>query len=271
MSVARLDMIDTASAHACAAFLDLASSLPEVKKWKRYSLDLLAVREGDHALDIGCGTGDDAIALARDVGSTGRVVGVDLSETMVAMAAERAECHGLPVTFCCADIHDLPFENGSFQATRIDRVLHFLPDPALALEQAVRVTAPGGRIALTEPDWGHFTITGGNANISDRVASAAAQDARARIGRYLPYLLMAAGVDVYACRQSSLEIQDVATATTLFGLEGLALSVMGERETRDWFETLDRAAEQGMFRCRLDGMIVGGRVSGHRGRRSAIP
>ena len=49
------------------------------------------MQEGHHILDVGCGTGDDVLALARIVGETGRVVGIDNSETMIAEARQRAE------------------------------------------------------------------------------------------------------------------------------------------------------------------------------------
>jgi SAM-dependent methyltransferase len=204
------------------------------------------------------------VALAHRVGVRGKVVGVDLGEAMVTVAAARAEPLSLPVVFRRADIHDLPFVDGSFDATRIDWVLHFLPDPARALREAARVTVPGGCIVITEADWGSLQISGGDPALTAIIAEAAVDlGSAARIGRFLSRLLAEAGLLPTGSHASSLELCDYAGAAALFGPEGLAAhAVTSSRvsggEAVGWLRSLRLASAEGGFRCTLGGVIASG-------------
>ena len=67
-------------------FLEGVSSVERIRQFKRRSFELMQVRPGDHVLDVGCGLGDDVRALAALVGPTGRALGIDASEAMIAEA-----------------------------------------------------------------------------------------------------------------------------------------------------------------------------------------
>ena len=85
----------------------------------RAAFDLLDAQEGERILDVGCGTGGETRALAPRLGAAGRLVGVDRSATMIAVARERAAGLDLPVEYRVADAHRLPFADGaSTPATR---------------------------------------------------------------------------------------------------------------------------------------------------------
>jgi SAM-dependent methyltransferase len=108
-------------------------------------LRLLAPLSGDErALDVGCGTGALAYALAPLVGD---VVGVDASETYVATARE----HAPPgCSFVVGDAASLPFPYGDFDLVGCMRVLHHVRRPELVVSEIARVTRPGGRILLVD-------------------------------------------------------------------------------------------------------------------------
>jgi SAM-dependent methyltransferase len=77
------------------SYLDAVMGVEAVRAIKRHTFTLMNIRPGHAVLDVGCGAGDDLRSLAELVGPTGRVVGVDNSETM---AHEARTCtHGLPV------------------------------------------------------------------------------------------------------------------------------------------------------------------------------
>jgi SAM-dependent methyltransferase len=260
----RFDAVDTSDPVAAAAFLDLALSLPQIGRWKRLSHDLLQPGDGNRVLDIGCGTGADALALAYRVGPRGQVVGVDLSQYLITIAETRTAPLGLPVTFRRSDIHNLPFADAHFDATRIDRVLHFLPDPGPALRETMRVTTPGGRIVVTEPDWGTLSIVGGDPGLTALMLEVAAeQTPGARIGAVLPQHMEEAGLLSIDRRDTMLELRDYAIAATLFGLEGIASRCVHKGRVSAkgavrWLRSLQQACARETFRASLAGVIVSG-------------
>lgn len=119
--------------------------------------DELAARCGINAqtivLEVGSGVGLSACHLARRYGCY--VMGVDLSERMVAWARRRAERKSLDgqVEFRTADARRLPFADGAFHVVICESVTAFVPDKDQALREYVRVTKPGGVIGLNEGTW----------------------------------------------------------------------------------------------------------------------
>ncbi|MGH3832226.1 MAG: methyltransferase domain-containing protein [Pseudonocardiaceae bacterium] len=90
-------------------FMDVANALPEYRGMKDDLAAMLGDLAGKTALEVGCGTGDDAREVAALVGSTGKVVAVDLSETMLTEARRRGGGSRLPVEFHAADLSELDF------------------------------------------------------------------------------------------------------------------------------------------------------------------
>lgn len=106
-----------------------------------------AVRPGDAVLDLGCGAGFDAYVAAMAVGPTGRVVGVDLSPEMLAVAERGRAAAGLSnIEFRQADVEALPFSDASFDVALSNGVLNLIPDKPAALREVFRVLKPGGRL-----------------------------------------------------------------------------------------------------------------------------
>ena len=90
-------------------------------------------------LDAGCGTGSDVLKIAEKVGISGKVIGVDASESMIAESRRRAEGTPLPVEFRTSDVQHLDFPDNTFNACRADRIFVHLSNPAQALSEMIRV------------------------------------------------------------------------------------------------------------------------------------
>ena len=99
-------------------------------------------------LDLGTGTGR---MLERLAPRAGRVVGVDASHAMLAVARANLEKAGLSrVELRQGDIYALPFARGAFDLVIVHQVLHFLDDPARALREAAAMLSPGGRMVVVD-------------------------------------------------------------------------------------------------------------------------
>src|SRR5918995_548850 len=104
--------------------------------WAPHVVDMGDVTAGQSVLDVACGTGIVARTAAQRVGSGGRVVGVDLNPAMLTVA--QRVCRGVELRR--ADVADLPFEPGTFDAALCQMGAHVLPGPAAG----DRRDGPGG-------------------------------------------------------------------------------------------------------------------------------
>jgi ubiquinone/menaquinone biosynthesis C-methylase UbiE len=211
----------TADPEAFVRFLGAtrASAIAAAERDPQAAFAYLDVQEGQHILDAACGQGEVAGLLARLVGPTGQVIGVDLSETMIRAAQARLEGTAQPVAFRVGDITALDFPSAAFDRTRAARVLEHLPDPRAALRELVRVTCPGGLVVLQEPDYDTFVIEATDRDMSraftrffsDRVIR------NGQIGRALPDLLREAGltdiaVDLVPVRSNYDALREMITS-----------------------------------------------------------
>ncbi|MEV0703068.1 methyltransferase domain-containing protein [Saccharopolyspora sp. NPDC050389] len=124
--------------------LDRFDALPEAVRLRERSYALLAASGA--VVDVGCGAGT-AVAELRERGV--RAIGLDVDEGMIAAAAERYPAADFRVGDAC----ELPFADGELAGYRAEKVFHSVPDPDLALAEARRVLAPGGRVVLLGQDW----------------------------------------------------------------------------------------------------------------------
>ena len=141
--------------HSVAGRYDLMNDLMSGgihRIWKRFTIELSAVRTGQSVLDIAGGTGDLAAKFADIVGPTGRVVLADINESMLNVGRDKLLDHGYQgnLEFVQADAQYLPFPDDSFDCVSIAFGLRNVTDKDLALRSMLRVLKPGGRLLVLE-------------------------------------------------------------------------------------------------------------------------
>jgi SAM-dependent methyltransferase len=166
--------VDSTDAQDFISRLDRMQNDEGFGAYKLKSFENMELSKGLKVADIGCGAGDDAATLAKLVGPDGHATGVDISSAMTSEAAKRF-AHISNLDFVTAPADKLPFDTGSLDAIRADRVLIHVPDPAAAIAEMLRVLRPGGRIVLSEPDMLGFWVTNADAQISSIISGAIAQ------------------------------------------------------------------------------------------------
>jgi SAM-dependent methyltransferase len=115
----------------------------------------LGLRPGETVLDVACGTGNLAIPAAR---AGARVTGVDIAPNLIAEAQLEARSTGLSIAFEVGDAESLPYRDGQFDTTVTMFGAMFAYRPARAAAQLLRVTRPGGRIAMA--NWTPGSVIG---------------------------------------------------------------------------------------------------------------
>lgn len=114
-------------------------------------LGFLELRPGETVLDLGSGAGIDVFLAARQVGATGRAIGVDMTPAMLERARANAQKAGVTnVEFRQGRLEALPVDDGSVDAVTSNCVINLVPDKAAVFAEVARVLKPGGRVVVAD-------------------------------------------------------------------------------------------------------------------------
>lgn len=114
-------------------------------------VDYADLKSGETVLDLGSGAGLDALIASPLVGKTGKILGIDLAESMVAKARENAVKASVKnVFFQEGDIEQLPLEDATIDVVISNCTLNLVPDKTKAFSEIARVLRSGGRFAISD-------------------------------------------------------------------------------------------------------------------------
>ena len=255
----------SADIQAAFSWLDGADGHPLVQQIKQAMLGICPVPAGARVLDVGCGLGHEARRLAELAGPHGKVSGIDSNPAMIAEARRRAEGAALPCSFDVGDAVALPFPDGAFDLCRTERVLRYMDEPLVALEQMRRVTRTGGSVIAFDFDSDQTVVDAADPVLARRIADALdAAVPHPWIGRQLHGLFLRAGLR---------SVRVVPHAISVSGAPGFAMyqrlnagtidravraGALTAAESAAWWAGLERAAADGTFFSANLGFIAAG-------------
>jgi ubiquinone/menaquinone biosynthesis C-methylase UbiE len=247
---------DTEDASWFIRFSDSVNAIPGYKGVRQSLIEQLGPLEGQHVLDVGSGPGDDTRAVAALVGPNGRVVGVDISEAMLAEARRR----GGPIEFVHGDIHELPFPDASFDRVRIKLVRQHTPDIDAADDELVRVLRPGGRLAAFDLDFETLTLDHPDREIT-RIVERFFVDHHKQgwCGRQMRRRFMSRGMTDVTVTPHTVEMSYDFFRKAADGAldEAVAAGALDEATTAEWWAPLNEAEANDLFFCSLTGFVLG--------------
>ncbi|MGW1715330.1 methyltransferase domain-containing protein [Streptomyces sp. NPDC002156] len=239
----------TADVDRLVAGLDAQDAADGVRRLRAWAQNALAPRPGEHAIDIGSGTGTQTLALAAAVTPSGDALGIEANPVMREVAERRATAAGSPVRFLDGDALALPVPDATVDVVWCERVLQHLSEPDKAVGEIARVLRPGGRVALIDSDWGTALLHPGDPDtVAALTAGVLAMAANPYSGRRLLSQLTDAGL-VVDDQGSQALIQDSGTVTwplvRMMAESTVRSGLMTEAQRDRLYADLTEAAERG--------------------------
>jgi arsenite methyltransferase len=226
-------------------------STPDVVAQREATIRRLALKLGEQVIDVGCGPGFLCESMAADVGATGRVVGIELSEDLVRFATRRK---GQPcIDYRLGDAARLDISSASFDVVVSTQVVEYVPNADAALHEMYRVLRPGGRGILVDTDWDTVIWHSRDEDRMARILKAWEDHcAHPRLTRTLAARLQASGFIVGCVEGYSIVNTVYDQSTYSHGLARLISEYLGKRNfdsqaIADWLADLSNLSQQNSY------------------------
>jgi ubiquinone/menaquinone biosynthesis C-methylase UbiE len=249
------DQLDDVTLAALVTRLETRGQHPRFAAMMNEYFATMGVHSAKRVLDLGCGTGVAARAIAGSPAFSGHVTGVDLSPFLTAEAQRLAARESLAgkVEFRVGDCQDLDLPDASFDAAIAHTLVSHVPDPLAVLKELHRVVRPGGMVGIFDGDYASLTFG------SDDPAQGKADDetiinaivTNSRVMRQMPQLLREARLELKA--SFAYVVADVgradfwASAVESFVRLLPKSGAMTGAAARAWADVMTWRSEQGIF------------------------
>lgn len=249
------DKLDDPTLNVVVTRLEARGKHPRFIAMMDQYLQAMDIDAAKTVLDMGCGTGVAARAIARRKGFAGRITAIDLSSYLVTAAGRLAEEEGVggAIEFRTGDSHSLQLSAATFDAAVAHTLVSHVGDPLAVLREMARVVRPGGTIGVFDGDYASLTFG------SDDVEKGKADDeaiinavvTNPRVMRQMPGLLRDADLELIASFEHV--VADIGKAE--FWASGVESFVrllpksgaMTDAQAQAWGKSMFDRSEQGVF------------------------
>ena len=195
-----IDQLDPPAIERVVERLEFRARDPTFTGWRDAYLDRLELRNAETLLDVGCGTGVVARAVALRQDFSGKIVAIDPSVALLAAAQRFADIEqiGSSIEFRLGDAIHLEFAEGTFDRVIAHTTLSHVTDPASMVHELARVLAPGGMLTIFDGDYASWTFDHPDAELAESMEQAVIDSvvANPRIMRSLPRLFQGSGLEL---------------------------------------------------------------------------
>jgi ubiquinone/menaquinone biosynthesis C-methylase UbiE len=249
-------------------YLHLTAASPGVQAVKRRAYELLDLAAGSRVVDVGCGPAIDTISLARIVGPSGYVTGIDSDAGMV-VTANRLATEAGTGTFSrhiVADATAIRLPAASADACYSERLLQHMPwrNAERAVGEFVRVVRPGGTVVVADTDWATLSIGALDPFLERKVVRQhASWFPNPFSGRYLPAMLVRAGLVQLTTESFSLPISfnsmEFLLRPTIWA--GVVSGSIQWFEAERWWREMRNLRDHREFFAHVSLVLAGGRIA----------
>jgi ubiquinone/menaquinone biosynthesis C-methylase UbiE len=253
--------VDQSQTDFLIKFLEDVHRCETVQEGFAKQLAWLNIQSGQHMLDVGCGIGDQALAMAKLAGKTGNVTGTDISTAMIAMAQNRHADSGLPLQFLVAPAAQQPFDNARFDIIRTERVLMYLKNIGEVFAEYKRLLKPGGKLLIFDVDWDALVLPHPDKQLTRRIVEFISDSfPSGRIGAELNAYFKDFGFRDIKIRPHGYMHNIELTKRIIGGITstGVDHKVFTLDDVNGWWDDLEKADACGKFFSCFQGFMVMG-------------
>jgi ubiquinone/menaquinone biosynthesis C-methylase UbiE len=249
------DRLDDDTLQVLVDRLEARAKYPKFAAMLSQYLDIMEIDRAARVLDVGCGAGVAARAIARRPAFRGTITAIDLSEYLVRAGERFAQAEGIAsrIDFLVGDTQQLKLADASFDAAVAHTLLSHVEQPLVVLKELHRVVKPGGRIGIFDGDYASITFGHEDPSTAERFDRLVrnAVITNAMVMRELPRLLKQADLKVVAFYPHVIAEAGAADywASSVQSFRRILpkSGQVGEQETNAWADAIERYCGQGTF------------------------